>query len=90
MAMPATGASIGTPQSIRLSVPPHTLAIELEPFDSRISLTMRIVYGNFSCVRDHAHERALGQRAVTDLATAGAAHRLGLARARTAGSCSGA
>jgi hypothetical protein len=43
MAMPATGRRSGTPQSIRLRLPPHTLAIELEPFDSRISLTMRIV-----------------------------------------------
>ena len=51
-----------------------------EPFDSRISETMRIVYGNSSCVGQHARERALGEGAVTDLATAGAAHRLGLAR----------
>jgi len=26
---------------------PQTEAIELEPFDSRMSLTTRIVYGNF-------------------------------------------
>src|SRR4051812_50093084 len=44
--MPATGRLIGTPASIIASVPPHTDAIELEPFDSRISLTRRIVYGN--------------------------------------------
>ena len=50
MAMPATGRRSGTPQSIKLSEAPHTEAIELEPFDSRISLTMRIVYGNSSCV----------------------------------------
>ncbi len=41
--MPATGALIGTPASMRLSVPPHTEAIELLPLDSRMSETMRIV-----------------------------------------------
>ena len=50
MAIPATGLRNGTPQSIKLSEAPQTEAIELEPFDSRISLTMRIVYGNSSCV----------------------------------------
>src|SRR6478672_205968 len=45
--MPATGRLIGTPASISASVPPHTDAIEEEPFDSRISDTSRIVYGNF-------------------------------------------
>ncbi len=44
--MPATGAVIGTPASIRAKVPPQTVAMELEPFDSRMSLTTRIVYGN--------------------------------------------
>ena len=48
MAMPATERFTGTPQSIKLRMAPHTLAIELDPFDSRISLTTRIVYGNFS------------------------------------------
>ncbi len=48
MAMPATGFRIGTPQSIIDMVAPHTAAIELEPFDSSVSLTMRMVYGNFS------------------------------------------
>jgi hypothetical protein len=48
IATPATGARTGMPASIIASVPPHTVAIELEPFDSRISLTRRIVYGNFS------------------------------------------
>ena len=41
--MPATGAAIGTPASISDSVPPQTVAIEDEPFDSRMSLTPRIV-----------------------------------------------
>ena len=34
---------IGTPASISDSVAPHTEAIELEPFDSRMSLTTRMV-----------------------------------------------
>ena len=41
--MPATGASRGTPASIMAIVPPHTLAIDDEPFDSRMSDTTRTV-----------------------------------------------
>ena len=41
--MPATGCLIGTPASMRASVPPQTDAIELDPFDSRISETRRMV-----------------------------------------------
>ncbi len=41
--MPATGLLIGTPAAIRPSVAPQTLAIELEPFDSRMSEITRIV-----------------------------------------------
>ena len=48
MLMPATGCLIGTPASIRLKVAPHTLAMLDEPFDSMMSETMRIVYGNSS------------------------------------------
>jgi len=43
IAVPATGALIWTPASIRLRLLPHTLAIEEEPLLSRISLTIRIV-----------------------------------------------
>ena len=46
--MPETGALIGTPASIRASVEPHTAPIDEEPFDSSVSETMRIVYGNSS------------------------------------------
>ena len=46
--MPATGAEIGTPASISESVEPQTDAIDELPFDSRISETTRIVYGNVS------------------------------------------
>ncbi len=48
IAMPATGALIGTPASISASEPPQTVAIEEEPFDSRMSETTRIVYGQSS------------------------------------------
>ncbi len=48
MAMPAQAARTGTPACISASDPPHTVAIEDEPFDSRMSLTIRIVYGNSS------------------------------------------
>ena len=88
--MPATGALIGTPASISASVPPQTVAIDDEPFDSRISETMRIVYGNVVVVGQDRRERALGERAVADLAPARAAQELAPRRRRTAGSCSGA
>jgi hypothetical protein len=42
MATPATGALIGTPASISARLVPQTDAIELEPFDSRISDTTRM------------------------------------------------
>ena len=48
IATPATGAFIGTPASISDSEVPHTLAMELEPLDSRISDTTRMTYGNVS------------------------------------------
>ena len=48
MAMPATGRFSGTPASISASDVPQTVAMEEEPFDSVISDTTRIVYGNFS------------------------------------------
>ena len=48
--MPPIIVLIGTPQSIRASVEPHVEAIDDEPLDSSVSLTMRIVYGNSSLV----------------------------------------
>src|SRR4026208_877616 len=45
IATPATGAFIGTPASIIDKVPPHTDAIDDEPFDSVISETTRRVDG---------------------------------------------
>ncbi len=43
IAMPATGALIGTPASISERVEPHTDAIDVEPFDASTSETTRIV-----------------------------------------------
>jgi hypothetical protein len=43
MAIPATGALIGTPASISDRVEAHTLAIDVEPLDSRTSETSRRV-----------------------------------------------
>jgi len=48
IAMPATGALIGTPASISDSVEPHTEAIDDDPLDSKMSDTTRIVYGKSS------------------------------------------
>ena len=41
MLMPATDRSMGTPASNNARVPPHTVAMEVEPFDSMISLVTR-------------------------------------------------
>ena len=46
--MPETGALMGTPASMRARVDPHTEPIDEEPFDSSVSETRRIVYGNSS------------------------------------------
>ena len=46
--MPDTGALMFTPPSMRASVPAHTVAMDDEPLDSRISLTKRMVYGHSS------------------------------------------
>ena len=43
MAMPETGALILMPASINARLPAHTVAMEDEPLDSRMSETMRIV-----------------------------------------------
>ena len=45
MAMPATPAPMGTPASIKDRLVPHTVAIELDPFDSVTSETTRTTYG---------------------------------------------
>ncbi len=48
MAIPETGALIGTPPSIKARVPEHTVPMEELPLDSRTSPTRRIVYSKSS------------------------------------------
>jgi len=48
-------------------VPPQTEAIEVEPFDSMISLVMRTAYG-YSASGTHRLDGTLGERAVADFA----------------------
>ena len=43
IAMPATCDLIGTPASIIARLEPQTLAIEVDPFEDRISVTRRMV-----------------------------------------------
>ena len=43
IAIPDTGFTICTPESIKAKVPAHTVAIEDEPLDSKISETTRTV-----------------------------------------------
>ena len=43
MAIPVTGFAILTPASINANVPAHTVAIDEEPLDSKISDTTRTV-----------------------------------------------
>src|SRR3972149_1451145 len=72
MAMPPTALPTGTPASISASDPPQTVAIELDPFDSRMSEAMRMVEGEASACRG----RRARQRSVADLAASGPAHEL--------------
>ena len=48
IAIPPTGALIGTPASWSARVEPQTEPIEDDPFDSSVSETIRIVYGKSS------------------------------------------
>mmetsp|Transcript_19021 Transcript_19021/g.39143 ORF Transcript_19021/g.39143 Transcript_19021/m.39143 type:complete len:210 (-) Transcript_19021:888-1517(-) len=48
IAIPATGFLIGTPESINARHPPHTLAIDEDPWDSVIRDSTRIEYGKSS------------------------------------------
>src|SRR5438552_1471378 len=50
IAMPPIISLIGTPAFIRASVDPHVEAIDEDPLDSSVSLTIRMVYGNSSFV----------------------------------------
>ncbi len=79
IAIPETGAAIGTPASMSASVEPQTEPIELEPLDSSTSDTMRIVYGNVVLGRDDRQQGTLGERTVADVAALRAAHEARLA-----------
>src|SRR6478735_1037752 len=46
--IPATGAMIGTPASMRAKQPPQIEAIEVEPLEAMISDTTRMEYGKTS------------------------------------------
>ena len=89
IAAPATGAVIGTPASMRARVEPQVEAIEVEPFDDMHSDTSRMTYGNSSWLGRTGMSARSAEVAVPDVAPAGAAHRLVLAGANRAGSCSG-
>src|SRR4029079_10142696 len=59
IAIPAPGVLIGTPPSIKDRMPPHTDAIDELPLDSRISDTIRTVYGkSYSLGRTRAIARS--------------------------------
>ena len=60
-------------------MPPQTLAMEVEPLDSMISLEMRIAYGKSLLGRDDRLDGTLGERAVADLAASGGAGAAGFA-----------
>ena len=62
IAIPATGALIGTPASNNDKQPEHTEAIDEEPFDSVISETTRMVYGNLSNGGNTAFKALLAKR----------------------------
>ena len=62
IAIPAIGVLTGTPASISANEVPQTEAIELEPFDSVISETTRMEYGNSSVVGIHAKTPRLAKR----------------------------
>ena len=74
--MPAQAERSGTPASISASEPPQTVAIEEEPFDSRMSGHEPHGVGEIGFRRKQIDQRALGQRAVADFAAAGAAQEL--------------
>ena len=77
--MPATCAFSGTPASISARQPPHTEAIDDEPFDSVISGDHAHRVREVGLARQHRDERALGQAAVADFAALGRADAAGFA-----------
>ena len=89
IAMPATGALIGTPASISDSVEAQTLAIEVEPFELEDVRDEPERVGEL-LLRRAPPARAPARRARRGRSRDGAANRCGPPRpSRTAGSCSG-
>ena len=80
IAMPATGALIGTPASISDSVEPHTDAIDVEPFEAMHVGDDAQRVRPLERGRDHGNERPLGERTVADLAALRRPHPAGLTR----------
>ena len=74
IATPATEPLIGIPACISASEAPQTVAIDDDPFDSRMSDTTRSVYGDSSSAGSTASIARERQRAMTDLAPPNAAH----------------
>jgi hypothetical protein len=74
IATPATAPLIGMPACISASDAPQTVAIEDDPFDSRMSETTRSVYGDSSSPGSTASIARHAKRAVADLAAADAGH----------------
>ena len=72
---------IGTPASISASEPPQTVAIDEDPFDSRMSDTSRMAYGNSVSGGSKLLQRAFCERAVADFTASGAAQELHFADA---------
>ena len=60
---------------------PQTVAIEDEPFDSRMSETTRIVYGKSSAIGKDGVDAPLGQGTVTNFTPARTADRAALTNA---------
>ena len=90
IAIPATGAFIGTPASINASDAPQTVAIELEPFDSVISDTTRMAYGKSSIEGSIACNTATRQTTMADLAPPRRRPRARFPPPNTEGSCNAA
>ena len=68
----------GTPAACSAIEEAQTEPIDEEPFDSSVSETTRITYGNSSSSGIVGSERPLGERAVADVAALRAAHEAGL------------
>ena len=74
IAIPATEDFNGIPACINARLAPQTLAIEEDPFDSRMSETMRTVYGDSASLGRTAEIARSAKRSVANFATTDAGH----------------